>query len=66
MRRIETDHHATKADEEFLVEDIKYFEARLQEMGYDGDCAYERALAQSFERRVIEQKGALANLRSCQ
>ena len=51
------------ADENSLLEDIVYFEGRLEEMGFNGDCAYERAMVQTFERLVEERRNSLAKLR---
>ena len=42
--------------------DINYFEARLGEMGYDGDCAYERAMAKLYEKLVAERRESLARI----
>jgi len=62
MRKVEanSNHAAVKA--ESLFSDIKYLENRLEEMGYNGDCAYERAMSQAFEQLISEKKQSLASL----
>lgn len=62
MRNQEHYHH--RNNEQSLLQDIAYFEARLEEMGYNGDCAYERAITRTFARLVEERRDSLAKLRS--
>jgi len=45
-----------KADAARLLEEIAYMEGRLAEIGYDGDCAYEKAIAKFFEQQVSDRK----------
>ena len=33
-------------------EEARYIEARLAEIGYDGDCAHEKALARYYRQRL--------------
>ena len=53
-----------KREEQALIEDIAYFEARLEQMGDLGDCAYERAMSRFYERLVGERRDSLASLRA--
>lgn len=53
-----------RGNEQSLLKDIAYFEARLEEMGYNGDCAYERAIVKTFARLVEERRDSLAGLRA--
>jgi hypothetical protein len=46
-----------------LLEEISWFEARLEAIGGNGDCAYEKALARSYEQAVSSHRERLANLR---
>ena len=39
---------------ECLLEEKASIEKRLEELGYDGDCAYEKAMV-SFYKRRLEQ-----------
>ena len=46
-----------------LEEEIHYMEVRLTEIGFDGDCAYERAMSK-FYREQIESRRAQLDLLS--
>lgn len=46
-----------------LLDEITWFESRLQEIGGNGDCAYEKALARSYELAVHSHRERLAALR---
>ena len=46
-----------------LLEEIATLENRLQIMGVDGDCAYERAISRLYQLMVEERKQQLADLR---
>jgi len=35
-----------------IREEIAYIESRLNQIGYDGDCAYEKAMIRFFEQQV--------------
>ena len=63
MLKVDHVKQTRMADENSLLEDIVYFEGRLEEMGFNGDCAYERAMAQTFERLVEERRNSLKKLR---
>lgn len=39
-------------DPQRIQEEIAYMETRLGEFGYDGDCAYEKAMIRFFEQQV--------------
>ena len=56
-------HHAHRpiADYQRLRDDIAYLEARLTEIGHDGDCAYEKAMIRFFEQQLAERKAKLTN-----
>jgi len=45
-----------------LLDEITWFEGRLHEIG-GGDCAYEKALARSYEQAVSSHRERLASLR---
>ena len=47
-----------------LLEEIAWFESRLQAIGGNGDCAYEKALARSYEQAVANHRVRLAGLQS--
>jgi hypothetical protein len=46
-----------------LLDEITWFESRLIEIGGNGDCAYEKALARSYEQVVSSHRERLAILR---
>ncbi|MEN8174621.1 MAG: hypothetical protein ABFS23_02575 [Pseudomonadota bacterium] len=46
---------------ERLREEIAYLEARLVELGFEGDCAYERAMARFFTERLETRRAQLAD-----
>jgi hypothetical protein len=46
-----------------LLDEISWFETRLNEIGGNGDCAYEKALARSYEEAVSSHRKRLAALR---
>ena len=45
-----------------LKEEIAFLEARLDEMGQSGDCAYEKALVRSYNERLAARRDELAAL----
>lgn len=47
---------------DYLRQEIAFFEARLSEMGEQGDCAYEHALSRAYETLLRERRGQLAEL----
>ena len=47
-----------------LLEEISWFEARLEAIGGNGDCAYEKALARSYEQAVAHHRERLAVLQT--
>ncbi len=53
-----------KFSEHSLGQDIAYLEGRIEEMGFNGDCAYERAMVTTYEKLLIEKRAALKELRS--
>ena len=50
---------ATVADDKRLRDDIAYLEARLSEIGHDGDCAYEKAMIRFFEQQLQDGRAKL-------
>jgi hypothetical protein len=42
-----------------LREEIAYMEARLAELGDDGDCAYENAMIRFFEQQLADRRAKL-------
>jgi hypothetical protein len=58
---METHHHSLVAmsDPARLREEIAYMEARLAEMGDDGDCAYENAMIRFFEQQLAQRRAVL-------
>jgi len=51
------------APEHKLIAEIAWYEARLDEIVNGGECAYEKALARSFEQTLAERRARLAALR---
>lgn len=47
-----------------LQDEIAALEARLTDMGMDGDCAYERAMSRLYTDMVADRKRRLAALRN--
>ncbi len=45
-----------------ILEQIAYFETRLEEMGGSGDCAYEKSLVRVYETQLGEQRQLLMSL----
>jgi hypothetical protein len=43
-----------------LREEIAYMEARLAEIGNDGDCAYENAMIRFFEQQLAQRRDRLS------
>lgn len=43
-------------DADRLREEIAYMESRLEEIGYDGDCAYEKAIARFYYQQLAEYR----------
>ena len=54
---------ARTLSEDQLLDEISWFETRLKEIGGNGDCAYEKALARSYEQAVTSHRERLASLR---
>lgn len=49
---------------DYLRQEIAFFEGRLQEMGEQGDCAYERSLSRAYEILLRERRSQLAQLQA--
>ena len=43
-----------------LREEIAYIEARLAEIGDDGDCAYENAMIRFLEQELAQRRSRIA------
>lgn len=46
-----------------LRAEIAFFEARISEMGGDGDCAYEKALVRQYRQLIAERRERLESRR---
>jgi hypothetical protein len=57
-------HGRCHNQEQALLEDIAYCEARLRQMGHLGDCAYEKAMTRFYEALVEEKRQSLERIRS--
>jgi hypothetical protein len=59
---MESPHHSLVAisDPGRLREEIAYMEARLAEIGDDGDCAYENAMIRFFEQQLAQRRSRIA------
>ena len=51
--------HADYTDPARIREEIAYLETRLNEIGYDGDCGYEKAMIRFFEQQVSMRRAWL-------
>ena len=51
-------------DPERSAQEIRYMEARLDEIGHDGDCAYEKAMIKFFQKEVAERMAQLAAIQA--
>ena len=58
---MEAPHHppVVLSDAARLREEIAYMEARLEEIGHDGDCAYEKAMIRFFEQELAARRAHL-------
>jgi hypothetical protein len=43
-----------------MLEEIAYLEARLRDIGGNGDCAYEKSLERSYRSLISERRQLLA------
>ena len=46
-------------DAKRLREEIAFMESRLEEIGYDGDCAYEKAMARFYYQQLAKYRDQL-------
>jgi hypothetical protein len=51
--------HVVCTDPQRIRDEIASLEARLVEIGYDGDCAYEKAMIRFFEQQVAMRRNWL-------
>lgn len=56
--------HPVPTAKDRLMEEIAFFESRLLEMGHSGDCAYENALARTYQALLDARRHALTVLRA--
>ena len=54
--------HSHDGKRQQILEQISYFESRLEEMGGSGDCAYEKSLVRVYETRLGEHRQLLMNM----
>lgn len=45
-----------------LEEEIHYMEVRLNEIGFEGDCAYERAMSKFYREQIATRRQQLDRL----
>ncbi len=58
-------HHGHGHDAtDYLRQEIAFLEARLDEMGEKGDCAYEHALSKAYTAILRQRRGELGALAS--
>lgn len=62
MRKMTREAGTAQQSVQRIRTDIRYLEARLGEMGYEGDCAYERAMTRMYEKLVEERRASLNGL----
>lgn len=43
-----------------IEEEIHFMEARLEEMGFEGDCAYERAMSKFYQEKLAFRRAQIA------
>lgn len=58
------EQHITSSSEKVLHQTIAHIESRLAIIGDDGDCAYERALANSYHELLVQYGRRLFLLQS--
>lgn len=49
----------TEQDKQSLQEELIYLQMRLRQIGYNGDCAYEKKLAVFYDNAVLRCKEKL-------
>ena len=45
-----------------IEEEIHFMESRLEEMGFEGDCAYERAMSKFYQEQLAFRRAQIAGL----
>ena len=43
-----------------IEEEILFMESRLEEMGFEGDCAYERAMSKFYQEQLAFRRAQIA------
>ena len=51
-------------NDDSLVQEINYLKKRLYQMGFNGDCAYEKKLAEYFQHVIAQRQEKLSNQNS--
>lgn len=46
--------HKNDTSLSFLIEEKMTLQKRLEQLGYDGDCAYEKALVAFYQQRLLD------------
>ncbi len=57
--RKSTDHIRAKKRVEHLNNEIELYQSRINGMGLDGDCAYERALIKVYNDLLVQRSSEL-------
>lgn len=53
---------AQNDDRSRIEEEIQFMESRLEEMGFEGDCAYERAMTKFYQQEIAFRRARIAGL----
>lgn len=61
MRAIQEEVHSPD-DRMRIEEEIQFMETRLEEMGFEGDCAYERAMSKFYQQQLAVRRAQIAGL----
>ena len=54
--------YAYNNDRSRMEEEIRFMESRLEEMGFEGDCAYERAMTRFYQQEIASRRASIAGL----
>ncbi len=53
--------HLSEQDQQTLHEELRYLYMRLRQIGYNGDCAYEKKLACFYDLAITRCKQRLSS-----
>lgn len=56
------DHLKKQIDKERIIDEINYLKMRLEQIGYNGDCAYEKKLSSFYLNAISHCKEKLRPL----